>query len=344
MNWTDHLIRRGWIPDGVIRFQIKRLLRLRLRDEYAGGAESVHDRFRARLALWSQGPIAINMQEANDQHYEVPPAFFQKVLGPNLKYSCCWFDNPQQSLEAAERGMLQLTCERADLRNGQTILELGCGWGSLSLWMAEHFPESQITAVSNSKDQRLYIESQAQTRGLSNLTIVTQDMNAFETDKIFDRVVSVEMFEHMRNHQALISKISKWLKPQGKLFVHIFTHRELTYPFEVKDETDWMAQYFFTGGMMPSDHYLLRFQESLKIEDHWRVNGLHYAYTSEAWLQNLDAHYDSLKNLFAASMTIPEAELQLARWRIFFMSCAELWKYKQGEEWIVSHYRFQRPI
>ena len=151
------------------------------------------------------------------------------------------------------------------------------------------------------------------------------------------------MFEHMRNHQALISKISKWLKPQGKLFVHIFTHRELTYPFEVKDETDWMAQYFFTGGMMPSDHYLLRFQESLKIEDHWRVNGLHYAYTSEAWLQNLDAHYDSLKNLFAASMTIPEAELQLARWRIFFMSCAELWKYKQGEEWIVSHYRFQRP-
>lgn len=246
MNWTDHLIRRGWIPDGVIRFQIKRLLRLRLREEYAGGAESVHDRFRARLALWSQGPIAINMQEANDQHYEVPPAF-SKVLGPNLKYSCCWFDNPQQSLEAAERAMLQRTCERADLRNGQTILELGCGWGSLSLWMAEHFPESRITAVSNSKDQRLYIESQALNRGLSNLTILTQDMNAFETDKTFDRVVSVEMFEHMRNHQALIGKISKWLKPQGKLFVHIFTHRELTYPFEVKDKTDWMAQYFFTG-------------------------------------------------------------------------------------------------
>lgn len=172
---------------------------------------------------------------------------FSKVLGPNLKYSCCWFDNPQQSLEAAERAMLQRTCERADLRNGQTILELGCGWGSLSLWMAEHFPESRITAVSNSKDQRLYIESQALNRGLSNLTILTQDMNAFETDKTFDRVVSVEMFEHMRNHQALIGKISKWLKPQGKLFVHIFTHRELTYPFEVKDKTDWMAQYFFTG-------------------------------------------------------------------------------------------------
>ena len=343
MNWTDELIRRGWIPDALIRFQIQRLLRLRLRDEYAGGVESVQARFQARLEAWSRGPIAINTQEANDQHYEVPPAFFQKVLGPHLKYSCCWFDHPHQSLEMAERAMLQRTCDRADLKNGQAILELGCGWGSLSLWMAEHFPESQITAVSNSKDQRLFIEHQAQQRGLSNLTVLTQDMNTFEISKTFDRVVSVEMFEHMRNHRALFDKIYSWLKPQGKLFVHIFTHRELTYPFEVKDSTDWMAHYFFTGGMMPGDAYLLRFQQSLSLEDHWRVSGLHYALTSEAWLKNLDDHYDSLKSLLARSLTPAEAELQLARWRIFFMSCAELWKYRQGSEWIVSHYRFHRP-
>ncbi len=344
MNLTDDLIRRGWIPDFAIRLQIRRLIRLRLQDEYAGGVQSVHDRFRKRLADWSQGPIAINTQEANDQHYEVPPAFFQKVLGPHLKYSCCWFDNGQQSLEDAERAMLKLTCERAELKDGQTILELGCGWGSLSLWVAEHFPNSRITAVSNSNDQRLYIEQQAADRGFGNLTVLTRDMNIFETDQTYDRVVSVEMFEHMRNHRELLNKIARWLKPQGKLFVHIFTHRELTYPYEVKDNTDWMSKYFFTGGMMPGDNYLLAFQESLKIEDHWRLGGLHYAHTSEAWLRNLDRHYETLKDLFSVSMTTSESELQLARWRIFFMACAELWKYKQGEEWIVSHYLFRKAV
>jgi cyclopropane-fatty-acyl-phospholipid synthase len=342
----DTLLAAGAIPDGLIRFRIRQLLRQRLVEEREGGLEAADSRFRARLREWGSGPIAISTADANEQHYEVPPVFFQHCLGPRLKYSCALFDLEQaegtQGLGSAEEAMLDLTMERAELRDGQEILELGCGWGSLTLAMAERFPNARVTAVSNSKDQRAFIEARAQEQGLTNVSVVTADMNGFEPGRAFDRVVSVEMFEHMRNHRILMDRIAGWLRSGGKLFVHIFTHRDLTYPFEVRDETDWMSKYFFTGGMMPADSYLMRFQERLSLEDHWQVDGRHYARTSEAWLDNLDAHRGEILTLFSRIYGA-DARLRLSRWRIFFMACAELWGFRGGAEWFVSHFRFTRP-
>ena len=238
--------------------------------------------------------------------------------------------------------MLALTCERAQVADGQDVLELGCGWGSLTLWMAEHYPASRITGVSNSRDQRAFILARAAERGLANVDIITADMNTFAAPATYDLVVSVEMFEHMRNHRELMARIGPWLRPGGALFVHIFTHRDFTYPFEVRDASDWMARHFFTGGIMPADSYLMRFQEQLKLEDHWRVAGTHYQATSEAWLSNQDAHRDEILGLFQQGYG-PEARWRFAQWRIFFMACAELWGYRGGAEWFVSHYRFRRP-
>jgi cyclopropane-fatty-acyl-phospholipid synthase len=336
----DALLERNLIPDFLIRFRIRQLLKDRLREESEGGTEAAHERFRKLLAAWRQGPIAVNTADANEQHYEVPPRFFECVLGKRLKYSSALFPKGSESLDEAEEKMLALSCERAELTDGQRILELGCGWGSLTLWMAEHYPNARITGVSNSKDQREHILAKAQSRGVKNLEIITADMNVFEAEpETFDRVVSVEMFEHMRNHGALMSKLAGWLKPGGKLFVHIFTHREFTYPFEVRDASDWMAKHFFTGGIMPADGYLLRFQESMKLEDHWRVSGRHYQATSEAWLRNQDRHREEIMALFHHGYG-DQARLRFAYWRVFFMACAELWGFRGGDEWLVSHYRF----
>jgi cyclopropane-fatty-acyl-phospholipid synthase len=238
--------------------------------------------------------------------------------------------------------MLALTAARAELQDGQCILELGCGWGSLTLWMAEHFPAARITAVSNSRDQRSFILDRARTRNLANLEVITADMNGFEPGEVgFDRVVSVEMFEHMRNHRALMARIAQWLAPGGKLFVHIFTHRELTYLFEARDPSDWMSREFFSGGVMPSDALLPRLQGDLRLEDHWRVSRTHYARTAEAWLARQDAQREDILALFRAVYG-EEAATRFHRWRVFFMACAELWNFRQGGEWIVSHYRFAR--
>jgi cyclopropane-fatty-acyl-phospholipid synthase len=287
-------------------------------------------------------PIAVNTTDANEQHYEVPTEFYRMVMGKHLKYSCGYWKHKNTSQDASEEDMLELTCERAELKEGQDILELGCGWGSLSLFMAARYTQSKIIAVSNSKTQKEYIDSQAKDRGLKNIEVITVDINNFETDKKFDRVVSVEMFEHMRNYQKLLNKVNRFLKEQGKLFVHIFSHKELAYKFEVKDDTDWMSKYFFTGGIMPSDHLFHYFNEDMVVKKHWRVNGQHYEKTSNNWLSRMDENKEKIMPIFKETYGAGEEVKWWVYWRLFFMSCAELWAFKEGEEWIVSHYLFEK--
>ena len=334
------LAERGWLPDAAIRGGIRRLLRTRLRElAAAGDPEPTEARLAEKLR---DAPLTVHATEANEQHYEVPAQFFQLSLGPHLKYSCGLWPAAGTTLEDSERAMLQQTVERAQLQDGHTVLELGCGWGSLSLYMARQFPNSRITAVSNSHSQREFIEARARERGITNLRIITSDIANFDTPERFDRVVSVEMFEHVRNHRELFHRIAGWLHDGGQLFAHIFCHRSTTYLFETEGATNWMGRHFFTGGMMPSAQWLARFQEELKLVESREVNGRHYQKTCEAWLVQLDKHRAAIDRLFAAQFPPAEARRQVQRWRMFYLSCAELFGFRDGNEWFVIHQRFEK--
>lgn len=340
--FLDRLIEKNKIPDALIRMGIRRLLKQRLQDEGKGDTEARQARLMSLIADLKKSPIAIHTEQANEQHYEVPTAFYQYCLGKHLKYSSGYWREGVDDIDTSEKEMLELTCDRAELKNGQDVLELGCGWGSLSLFMSAKFPESNFTVVSNSRTQKIYIDEQASLRGIKNLTVITANINDFKIDKLFDRVVSVEMFEHMRNYERLMDLIADHLNPDGKLFVHIFTHKHFAYKFEVLDESDWMSKYFFTGGIMPSDNLLLYFDEQFSIEQHWHVSGKHYSKTSEAWLNNMNNHKAQILPLFEETYGKQHALKWWVYWRIFYMACAELWGYNNGEEWMVSHYLFNK--
>lgn len=340
--WYDSLVEKNKVPDFLIRIGIRKLLKERLLQEKKETVELQQAHLMQLIEELKKSPIAINTTEANEQHYEVPTKFYQYCLGKNLKYSSGYWKDGVTDIDTSEDDMLEITCNRAELKDGQDVLELGCGWGSLSLYMAKKYPKSNFTVVSNSRTQKLHIDEQAKQRDITNLTVITVNINDFNIDKTFDRVVSVEMFEHMRNYQKLMHKVSTCLKSDGKLFVHIFTHKDFAYKFEVVDETDWMSKYFFTGGIMPSDDLLLYFNEHLSIQQHWHVSGMHYSKTSEAWLQNMDKHKAKIIPLFEETYGKEQAVKWWVYWRIFYMACAELWGYNKGEEWIVSHYLFTK--
>ena len=338
-----NLAEKGFLPDLLIRLGIKRLCGQRLSEVNTLGLEALENSHQQWIDLLTESPVAIVPEKANEQHYEVPPKFFELVLGANLKYSSGYWSKEVFSLDESEYEMLKITCERAGLVDGQDILELGCGWGSLTCFMAQKFPNSKITAVSNSKDQRNFIQQKNDKLNLQNIKVVTADMNDFSTDEKFDRVISIEMFEHMRNYDELLKRISGWLKQNGKLFVHIFSHKEVAYPFEDKGDGDWMAREFFSGGQMPSHRLLMSFPDRMKIEKDWRVSGTHYEKTSLAWLRKMNTNKIEILELFKTTYGEKDASEWFQRWRIFFMSCEVLFGFNEGSEWGVSHYLFEKP-
>ena len=323
------IVESGRVPEPLLRAAIRAVCALRLRQERKRPAG--YD--QALVAMLRDSDVAIETAAANAQHYEVPAAFFAKVLGPHLKYSGCYWPAGVDDLGAAEVAMLELTAERAQLADGQSVLDLGCGWGALTLWAAARFPRSRFTAISNSQSQRDYIAAQARARGLGNVTAQAADVRALALPGAFDRVVSIEMFEHMRNHPVLLRRIAGWLAPGGSLFVHVFAHRRHAYPFEDAGASDWMAREFFTGGLMPSLGLMRQFQDDLVIAEDWQLDGMHYARTAEAWYANLMAHR-------AEAAALLGGRARVERWRVFFLACAELFGFRGGREWLIAHYRF----
>jgi cyclopropane-fatty-acyl-phospholipid synthase len=320
----EALVDSGLVPEPVLRAGIRAVCALRLREQRHADVQRFVDELRA-------SDIAIATGAANAQHYEVPADFFTRVLGPQLKYSACYWPPGVATLAEAERAMLELYAERAQLADGQRVLDLGCGWGSFALWAAARYPRSRITAVSNSRVQRQLIEEAAAARGIANLDVCTADVRALELPAAsFDRVVSIEMFEHMRNYERLLRRIAGWLAPGGALFVHVFAHRRFAYPFDDNGRSDWMAREFFTGGIMPSVDLLRRFADDLRVADAWTLDGMHYAKTAEAWLRNLVAQRAPIERLVG--------KRRYQRWRVFFLACAELFAYRGGSEWCVAHY------
>ncbi len=344
----EHFIKameKGHIPDAAIRFGIRKLCKTRLDDLHVASLSKKQEQRENYRKGLIKSPLAVNTKDANEQHYELPAEFFNKVLGKNLKYSSAFYATHHTTLDEAEDAALTISCERAEIKDGMRILELGCGWGSLTLFMAARYPNSKIVAISNSASQKTYIDGQAKERGLKNVMILTRDISQLESLALefesFDRVMSIEMFEHFKNYELLLSKISDVLSPEGKLFVHIFTHKEYSYPFEVEGEDNWMGKYFFTGGQMPSHDLLYAFQKNLYLQESWAWDGIHYQKTSEDWLSNMDKHSEHIMSLFQKTYGA-ESQEWFNRWRVFFMSCAELFGYDKGQEWGVSHYLFNK--
>jgi len=338
ISWTE----LGLVPDVAIRAGIRRLLAKRLEEIHADDIERAGSALEAFISTMHTSEVAPLPQIANEQHYEVPAEFFTEVLGSHRKYSSCYWPKHVESLDQAETEALSVTCARAGIENGMSVLDLGCGWGSLSLWIAEHYPYCRVASVSNSQGQRQHIVAEAERRGLGNLDVLTCDMNHFEAPSTYDRVVSVEMFEHMRNYEVLFSRIRRWLNPDGCFFMHIFCHRLSAYAFEDKDPSDWMSRHFFSGGFMPSADLPLHFQSDLSLQERWFWDGRHYEKTANAWLANMDARKDAIMTIFRDTYGPQRAAQWFMRWRMFFMACAELFGHAGGQEWFVAHYLYSR--
>jgi cyclopropane-fatty-acyl-phospholipid synthase len=337
------LAERGLLPDALIRLGIRQLCAKRLRAEAAGGLGAQEARLQQRLAQLREGALALHTDAANTQHYELPPEFFVHTLGPRLKYSSAYYRQGNETLAQAEEAMLELYAERAELADGQEIVELGCGWGSLTLWMAARYPRSNILAVSNSAGQRAFIEARSRALGLSNVRVITVDVNQLALPAgRFDRCVSIEMFEHMRNYETLLARIAGWLRPAGKLFVHVFAHRTCLYMFETEGADNWMGRHFFTGGLMPAADTLLWFGRDLVCEQRWLLDGTHYARTANDWLSKQDENQDRVDEILSNAYGAADAALCAQRWRMFWMACAETFGYRSGREWLVAHYRMVR--
>ncbi len=338
VSWTES----GLVPDSVIRAGIRRLLESKRKEIHSGDVEHAANTLNRFVAMMDGSPIALLPNLANEQHYEVPAKFFSKVMGDHLKYSCCYWPKNVSNLAEAEVAALELSVKRAGIEDGMQVLDLGCGWGSLSLWIAEHFPNTSVTSVSNSTSQREFILKQASERSIQNIDVIACDMNEFATAKRFDRVVSIEMFEHMRNYGELFRRIDDWLLPDGRFFMHIFCHRTTPYEYVDKGPTDWMSRHFFSGGIMPSADLPLRFAENLSIVSRWHWNGQHYSRTCDAWLDNMDNNEGAILPILADCYGEESASLWWQRWRIFFMACGELFDYDEGHEWYVGHYLFRK--
>ncbi|MBO67530.1 MAG: SAM-dependent methyltransferase [Acidiferrobacteraceae bacterium] len=346
-TFTDiglNLAENGWLSDHLVRHAIRHLCRRRLIQTKRASLSRDDEEMRRFIEAMNNSDIAPLPEKANEQHYELPPEFFNLILGKHNKYSCGYWKNEDDHIDASEEASLHITCNRAGIENGESILELGCGWGSLTLWISAQFPDSHIMAVSNSNSQRNFILERARTAGLQNIEVITADINEFNTAQQFDRIISIELFEHLRNYQEIFRRIHSWLKDDGKFFMHIFCYKYYPYKFEDRGPTDWMARHFFTGGIMPSRDLPLQFQEHLKLDCQWHWNGLHYQHTANRWLENLDKNSIVVKNILAEVYGCKNEDLWFNRWRLFFMACAELFGMAKGAYWGVGHYLFVKNI
>ncbi|XP_057959261.1 (S)-coclaurine N-methyltransferase isoform X2 [Malania oleifera] len=335
-------LERNLLPDAVIRILTRLLLASRLRSGYRPSSDlQLSDLLHFSHCL-REMPIAIDTDKPKAQHYELPTSFFKLVLGKHLKYSCCYFPDKSSTLEDAEKAMLEVYCKRSRIEDGHTVLDVGCGWGSLTLYIAQNYANCRITGICNSSTQKAHIEEQCQELQLQNVEIIVADISTFKMEASYDRIFSIEMFEHMKNYKDLLKKISEWMKQDGLLFIHHFCHKAFAYHFEDIDEDDWITRYFFTGGTMPSANLLLYFQDDVSVVDHWLVNGRHYQQTSEEWLKRMDQNMASIRSIMESTYGKDSATKWTVYWRTFFIAVAELFGYNNGEEWMVAHFLFRK--